>query len=174
MYPIRDWDDRRNAPNEFCYSTWFKNYYEKVTSDDWPEECRPVEVLQVPGQTVFVPNGWPPLVLNLELTVAVTHNYASEFGPFEWMWKEIKADEPDFAERWCKGMKDKRPDLIRRLTAKMKLWFKIPTVWHYIVDWKSSDSSSILCQEKKLIRNTQISRKYVDFWLLSQLYKQCS
>jgi hypothetical protein len=71
-------------------------------------------------------------------------------------------------------MKDKRPDLIRRLTAKMKLWFKIPTVWHYIVDWKSSDSSSILCQEKKLIRNTQISRKYVDFWLLSQLYKQCS
>jgi hypothetical protein len=37
------------------------------------------------------------------------------------MWKEIKADEPDFAERWCKGMKDKRPDLIRRLTAKMKL-----------------------------------------------------
>ena len=35
-------------------ATWFKTYYEKLSSEDWPEEWRPVEVLQVPGETVFV------------------------------------------------------------------------------------------------------------------------
>lgn len=94
-------------------ATWFKKYYERVTSDDWPEEWRPVEVLQVPGETVFVPNGWPHLVLNLELTVAVTHNYASEFGPFERMWREVQQDEPIFADKWLVGMKERRPDLVQ-------------------------------------------------------------
>jgi len=45
-------------------ATWLKTYYEKVTSEDWPEEWRPVDVLQVPGETDFVLNGWPHLVLN--------------------------------------------------------------------------------------------------------------
>lgn len=94
---------------------WFDMYYDKVTSHDWPEEWRPVEVVQEVGETVFVPNGWPHLVLNLELTVAVTHNYASEFGPFERMWKEVVSDEPEFAIRWFRGLKQKRLDLAKRL-----------------------------------------------------------
>lgn len=96
-------------------SIWFRDYYEKVTSPDWPREWRPVEVLQYPGETVFVPNGWPHLVLNLKLTVAVTHNYASEFGPFERMWREVATDEPRFARRWYAGMLINRPDLADRV-----------------------------------------------------------
>ena len=64
---------------------------------------------------MFVPNGWPHLVLNLELTVAVTHNYASEFGPFLRMWREVIIDEPDFARRWFYGLKSKRKDLATRI-----------------------------------------------------------
>jgi len=96
-------------------ATWFKLYYDKVLADDFPEEWRPMEVLQVPGETVFVPNGWPHLVLNLELTVAVTHNYASEFGPFERMWTEVEEDEPNFAARWLQGMNHSRQGLVNRL-----------------------------------------------------------
>ena len=105
-------DDKPQIPSV----VWFRDYYDLVTAEDWPEEWKPVEVLQRPGETVFVPNGWPHLVLNLELTVAVTHNYASEFGPFERMWKQVVEDEPDFARVWLEGMKAAgRPDLTRRM-----------------------------------------------------------
>lgn len=98
-------------------ATWFHHYYDKVKSSEWPKEYKPVEVLQLPGETVFVPNGWPHIVLNLETTVAVTHNYASEFGPFERMWEEVAQDEPEFAERWLDGMKKHRYDLYQRVLS---------------------------------------------------------
>jgi len=95
-------------------ATWFHSYYDLVTSEEWPLEYKPVEVLQYPGETVFVPNGWPHIVLNLERTIAVTHNYASEYGPFERMWREVAQDEPEFAERWIEQLKTQRPDLYAR------------------------------------------------------------
>jgi len=108
-------DDQPQIPS----SIWFRDFYDKVTSPSWPEEYKPVEVLQFPGETVYVPAGWPHLVLNLELTVAVTHNYASQHGPFfERMWKEVANDEPDFALGWYSGLwKAGRDDLACKAPA---------------------------------------------------------
>lgn len=94
-------------------SIWFSQFYDKVMSDDFP--YKPVQVLQQPGESVFVPSTWPHLVLNLELTVAVTHNYASEHGPFEQMWKEVAKEEPEFACDWLAGLEKHRPDLVERI-----------------------------------------------------------
>jgi hypothetical protein len=55
------------------------------------------------------------LVLNLELVVAVTHNYSCEFGPFERMWKEVVTEEPEFAIDWFEGLMKHRPDLAQRI-----------------------------------------------------------
>ena len=94
---------------------WFRDYYHKVIQLDGV-----VEILQFPGETVFVPNGWEHLVLNLEKTVAVTHNYASEFGPFERMWDQVLEDEPKFARRWYRGLRKHRPDLALRIQGNGK------------------------------------------------------
>ena len=58
---------------------------------------------------------WPHLVLNLECTVAVTHNYAAEFGPFKRMCVDVVEEEPEFAIRWYAGLMNHREDLARHL-----------------------------------------------------------
>ncbi|KAL3822961.1 hypothetical protein ACHAXA_011676 [Cyclostephanos tholiformis] len=98
-------------------SIWFRDYYHIVTSPAWPDRYRPREVEQYPGETVYVPAGWPHLVLNLELTVAITHNYAPEYGPFlDRTWMQTARDEPDFARRWRAGLsRNGREDLASRM-----------------------------------------------------------
>ena len=96
-------------------SIWFRDYYFK--NRDKIKKYNPVEVLQKRGETVFVPNGWIHLVLNLDFSVAVTHNYACEFGPstLENIWKQVVIDEPNFALSWYNGLKKRRPDLAKRI-----------------------------------------------------------
>lgn len=102
-----------DGPTQIPSSIWFSQYFDIVTREDFP--YKPVEVLQRPGETVFVPSSWPHLVLNLCLSVAVTHNYASEYGPFECMWKEVATEEPDFCRAWFAGLQEHRPDLVERI-----------------------------------------------------------
>jgi hypothetical protein len=104
---------------------WFHRYYDTVMSainaSDQRHQWKPVEILQHPGETVFVPNGWAHAVVNLSPTnVAITHNYASEHS-LERIWQQVLTDEPNFAKKWYFAMRQKRTDLAQKVSVFQQL-----------------------------------------------------
>ena len=65
-----------------------------------PESIRPIECIQEPGELLFVPTGWWHSVLNLETTVAVTHNFVDQFN-IKQVWYDLQrsaASDEDYVD----------------------------------------------------------------------------
>jgi histone arginine demethylase JMJD6 len=73
---------------------WFQKYYQQAMEVYGTDA---IHVVQRPGETVYVPAGWPHIVLNLEPSVALTENYATAFPSMEAFWDAVKAEEPALA-----------------------------------------------------------------------------
>jgi histone arginine demethylase JMJD6 len=59
----------------------------------------------------MVSGGYWHAVLNLEDTVAVTHNFASPVNLGR-VWRHARVGRPKMAKRWYKSIKEKFPELI--------------------------------------------------------------
>jgi histone arginine demethylase JMJD6 len=92
-------------------SIWFSSIYSKIMLD----HPHAVEVLQKPGETVYVPAGWPHLVLNLTATVAITQNYATEYPCFHNLVESVREAEPELLDDWLPRLNKTRPDLVQAL-----------------------------------------------------------
>jgi len=64
---------------------WFQSFWtlHEQRRHTGPLEERPVECVVHAGELLFVPHGWWHCVLNLDDSIAITHNYVSSTVSFD-------------------------------------------------------------------------------------------
>jgi histone arginine demethylase JMJD6 len=89
---------------------YFNRILPRLLASDpkYAKEC--IQLVQRPGETIYVPGSWWHAVLNLTDTVAITQNYCSTAN-FPRVWKAARDGRHGMARKWLRILKAERPDL---------------------------------------------------------------
>jgi len=106
---------------------WYATYYEEAVSQaqlipkNATEHLRPIECIQGPGETIFVPGGWWHMVLNLDETIAVTQNYVSSQNFYD-VFEYLKTnDEMNYLfQPFVDKLKEVKPLLVEMAEQKIQ------------------------------------------------------
>lgn len=126
--------------------SWFDQVYPKFKTrekDDirtLGEKLGMVEVLQKPGETIFVPGGWAHVVMNLDLTAAVTQNFCSLTNA-EWVYLQTRHTRLKLGQKLYREIQklgSTEPNIYRSVAETLEMTKYIPQ----LPPNSSSDSSS--------------------------------
>jgi histone arginine demethylase JMJD6 len=116
LYPPRSVDKATIKPRGIGLDgesvTWFNKMYPRTTTEEWKRQGLPppIDVIQHPGEIMFVPDGWWHAVLNLDHTMAVTQNFSTS-ARFDAVWRITRRARPKMSARWLEKLRRVRPDL---------------------------------------------------------------
>ena len=111
---------------------WFTHVYPQLVDAADPAH-RPLAGIQWPGETMFVPGGWWHVVLNLELSIAVTQNFCSRAN-FDAVWAKTRKSRRKMSIKLQQALKTHHPQLYEHTLSAPDLAAE--------GDHSSSDSSS--------------------------------
>ena len=94
---------------------WFVEVYPFLKPDQ-----RPLEVMQEPGEIIFVPAGWWHAVCNVTETMAVTQNWVDKHN-FHVAWRDLKRDGGMMATEFYERLRYVRPDLFEEYDRRQQL-----------------------------------------------------
>jgi len=122
---IKEKEMQKEEEEKACYNSHLgNNQQEHRRSSSFPPKMM-LEILQNPGEIVFVPPGWWHAVLNLDDTASVTHNYLSRYSMRPHLvWPELCTHQPEFAPRFYRQLRRFEPDIARQL---FKIHMKLRT-----------------------------------------------
>ncbi|KAI9227489.1 MAG: hypothetical protein DHS80DRAFT_31747 [Piptocephalis tieghemiana] len=84
-------------------ASWFAKVYPNLIqpgeggAPSLAERWGMLEVLQGPGETMYVPGGWAHVVINLDWTVAVTQNFCSSAN-LDLVWLHVRDSRPKMGQ----------------------------------------------------------------------------
>ena len=84
-------------------AAWFQHVWPRTQQPGWIAP-QPLNAVQNPGEVIFVPAGWWHAVLNLDLCVAVTHNFCSSSN-FRDVWHRAARGRPKLSLRWLSNLR---------------------------------------------------------------------
>lgn len=71
-------------------------------------------IIQIPGETVFVPAGWFHVVLNLKTSTALSHSLALR-RDFEHVWPALLKEDKAFGMFWLRSLKEAHLEVLPAL-----------------------------------------------------------